>query len=383
MLFSEVIGQEELKQKLTHAAHEGRVSHAQLFLGKEGSGNMALALAYAQYAMCENPSQADACGACSACVKMHKLAHPDLHFAFPVNSSKAGGKNPVSDMFLEPWRQALLQNPYITEQVWYEAINLDNKQGNISTHEADAIMRKLSLKAFEGKFKILLMWLPERMNATAANKLLKLIEEPPAQTLFLFVAQNSGQMLKTILSRTQLVSVPPVRGDALAAMLTREFALPQGEASTLAHLANGSVAEARRIAGQRDEKRDYFEQFVTLMRLSYASKAENIILLVQQAEKIAMQGREWQKNFLLYSQRMVRENFALNRHAREVVYLAGEEADFSEKFSMFINPDNIFRLYEELNLALQHLGQNGNAKIIFTDLALKLVKLIVPLKDAK
>jgi DNA polymerase-3 subunit delta' len=380
MLFSEVIGHKELKLKLVRAVRENRVSHAQLFLGREGSGNMALALAYAQYVMCENPSDADACGVCNACVKMHKLIHPDWHFAFPVNSSKSSEKNPVSDMFLAQWRQKLLQNPYITEQAWYESLNLDNKQGNISTHEAEAIMRKLSLKAFEGKFKIMLIWLPERMNLVAANKLLKLIEEPPAQTLFLLVAASSRQMLKTILSRTQLVSVPPVHDSDLAAMIAQDFNLPQSEAHTLAHLANGSVVEARRISGQGDEKRDYFEQFVTLMRLSYASKAENIILLIQQAEKIAGQGREWQKNFLLYAQRMTRENFIINQQVNEAVYLAGVEADFSSKFAPFINPDNIFRLYEEFNLALQHLGQNGNPKIIFTDLVLKLVKLIVPLK---
>ncbi|MDR2813637.1 MAG: DNA polymerase III subunit delta [Prevotellaceae bacterium] len=380
MLFSEVIGHEELRRKLAHAARENRVSHAQLFLGREGSGNLALALAYAQYVMCENPSDSDACGVCTACAKVRKLAHPDLHFAFPVNSSKSSEKNPVSDMFLAPWREKLLQSPYITEQAWYESLNLDNKQGNISTHEAEAIMRKLSLKAFEGNFKIMLIWLPERMNAVAANKLLKLIEEPPAQTLFLLVAENSRQMLKTILSRTQLVSVPPVHDSALAAMLAREFSLTQPEARTLAHLANGSVVEARRMAGQSDDKREYFEQFVALMRLSYASKAENIILLMQQAEKIAGQGREWQKNFLLYAQRMARENFILNQQVNDAVYLAGEEADFSAKFAPFINPNNIFRLYEEFNLALQHLGQNGNPKIIFTDLVLKLVKLIVPLK---
>lgn len=380
MLFSEVIGHEELRRKLAHAARENRVSHAQLFLGREGSGNLALALAYAQYVMCENPSDSDACGVCTACAKVRKLAHPDLHFAFPVNSSKSSEKNPVSDMFLAQWREKLLQSPYITEQAWYESLNLDNKQGNISTHEAEAIMRKLSLKAFEGNFKIMLIWLPERMNAVAANKLLKLIEEPPAQTLFLLVAENSRQMLKTILSRTQLVSVPPVHDSALAAMLAREFSLTQPEARTLAHLANGSVVEARRMAGQSDDKREYFEQFVALMRLSYASKAENIILLMQQAEKIAGQGREWQKNFLLYAQRMARENFILNQQVNDAVYLAGEEADFSAKFAPFINPNNIFRLYEEFNLALQHLGQNGNPKIIFTDLVLKLVKLIVPLK---
>jgi DNA polymerase-3 subunit delta' len=380
MLFSEVIGHEKLKHKLARAVREKRVSHAQLFLGKEGSGNLALALAYAQYVMCENPSDADACGVCSACAKVHKLVHPDLHFAFPVNSSKSSERNPVSDMFLAQWRQRLTQSPYFTEQAWYESLNLDNKQGNISTHEAEAIMRKLSLKAFEGNFKIMLIWLPERMNTVAANKLLKLIEEPPVQTLFLLVAENSRQMLKTILSRTQLVSVPPVDDNALAAMISQEFNLPQNEAQTLAHLANGNVVEARRIAGQGDEKREFFEQFVTLMRLSYASKAENVILLMQQAERIAGQGREWQKNFLLYAQRMIRENFIINQQVNEAVYLAGEEADFSAKFAPFINPGNIFRLYEEFNLALQHLGQNGNPKIIFTDLALKLVKLIVPLK---
>ena len=378
MLFSQVIGHAALKAKLIRAVREGRVSHAQLFLGKEGSGGLALALAYAQYVMCENPNERDACGACNACHKMQRLAHPDLHFAFPVNSTKA---NPVSDMFIDEWRSLLLQNPYPTEEGWYAAISLENKQGNISKYEAEAIMRKLALKAYEGKFKIMLVWLPERMNAVAANKLLKLIEEPPAQTLFLLVAEKSEQMLKTILSRTQLVSVPPVDEEAMTTMLVQEFKLPQGEARAVAHLSEGSVVEAHRIAGQGDEKRSYFEQFVQLMRLSYASKAENILLLLQWAEEMAAQGRERQKNFLLYAQRMVRENFMLNQQVNEAVYLAGEEAEWSKKFSPFINANNIFRLYEELNLALQHIGQNGNAKIIFTDLALKLVKLIVPLKN--
>ncbi len=380
MLFSQVIGHTELKSKLIRAVREGRVSHAQLFLGKEGTGSMALSLAYAQYVMCENPGENDACGVCGACHKMQHLSHPDLHFAFPVNSTKPSEKNPVSDMFITQWREELKRNPYITEAGWYELLGMDNKQGNISKYEAELIMRKLTLKAYEGKFKIMLVWLPERMNAVAANKLLKLIEEPPAQTLFLLVAENSGQMLKTILSRTQLVSVPPVDDESLAAMLMQEYSLQQSEALALAHLAGGSVVEARRMASQSDEKRDYFEQFVQLVRLSYASKAENVILLLQWAEEMAAQGRERQKNFLLYAERMIRENFILNQQVNEAVYLAGEEADFSKKFSPFINPDNIFRLYEEFNLALQHLGQNGNAKIIFTDLALKLVKLIVPLK---
>jgi DNA polymerase-3 subunit delta' len=320
MLFSQVIGQAALKAKLIRAVREGRVSHAQLFLGREGSGGLALALAYAQYVMCENPGEHDACGTCSACHKMQRLAHPDLHFAFPVNSSKASEKNPVSDMFIGEWRSLLLQNPYPTEEGWYAAIDLDNKQGNISKYEAEAIIRKLTLKAYEGRFKVMLVWLPERMNAVAANRLLKLIEEPPAQTLFLLVAENSGQMLKTILSRTQLVSLPPVDEGAMAAMLAQKFSLPQDEARAVAHLSEGSVVEAQRIAGQGDEKRSYFEQLVTLMRLSYASKAENVILLLQWAEEIAAQGRERQKNFLLYAQRMVRENFMLNQQVSEAVY---------------------------------------------------------------
>ncbi|MDR3328649.1 MAG: DNA polymerase III subunit delta [Prevotellaceae bacterium] len=377
MLFSEVIGQEALRQQLAGAAQRGRVSHAQLLVGREGSGGMALALAYAQYLMCEAPTEADACGQCSACAKMHKLAHPDLHFAFPVNVPTGDRrKDPVSDMFIAEWRTALLSNPYLTEQEWLQGLQLSNKQGNISAHEAEAILRKLTLKAFEGRYKILLMWLPERMNATAANKLLKLIEEPPAQTLFLLVAENTGLLLKTILSRTQLVHVPPVGEEALAAMLARELRLPQAEARTAAHLANGSVPEARRVATLSSEQGEHFAPFVQLMRLSYSKKPDEMVQRISWADEQAGAGRELQKSFLAYALRMVRENFAMNRQAHEAVYLAGEEAAWSAKFSPFIHPGNVGAIYHELNLALQHLAQNGNPKIIFTDLILKLSRLI-------
>jgi DNA polymerase-3 subunit delta' len=380
-VFKDVIGQSVIKRRLTRAVNENRVSHAQLFLGKEGSGNLAIALAYAQYVMCQHPVAADACGTCSSCIKVQKLVHPDLHFAFPVN----GEKDPVSDMFIGQWRQALRSNPYITEQEWYQAINLESKQGTIRVAEAEKITQKLVLKSFEGGYKILLIWLPERMRTEAANKLLKLIEEPPAKTLFLLVVENESLLLKTIRSRTQLVNLPPVDCEALSEMLQREHNLAQAEASALAHAANGSVVSARRLAGQGGSgMREYYEQFVLLMQLSYGSapnvqlakRGENLQQLTALAKRFAEQGREYQKSFLLYAMQMLRENFALNQNVAQAVYLSGEEAEWSAKFSPFINPRNVAQLYAEFNLAMQQLGQNGNPKIIFTDLALKIARLI-------
>jgi DNA polymerase-3 subunit delta' len=380
-VFKDVIGQSVMKRRLTRAVNEGRVSHAQLFLGKEGSGNLALALAYAQYLMCQQPVAADACGTCSSCIKVQKLVHPDLHFAFPVN----GEKEPVSDLFLDHWRQALRSNLYITEQEWYQTINLENKQGIIRVAEAEKITQKLMLRSFEGGYKIMLVWLPERMRVEAANKLLKLIEEPPAQTLFLLVAENESLLLKTILSRTQLVHLPPVESEALAEMLQREHTLTPADATALAHAANGSVVSARRLVGQGGSGlHEYYEQFVLLMQLSYGSapnvqpakRGENLQQLMALTKRFAEQGREYQKSFLLYAMQMLRENFALNQSANQAVHLSGEEAEWSTKFSPFINPRNVAQLYAEFNLAVQQLGHNGNPKIIFTDLALKITRLI-------
>jgi DNA polymerase-3 subunit delta' len=375
MQLKDVIGHNNLKLKLIRAANEHRVSHAQLFVGREGSGALPIALAYAQFLNCENPGAGDSCGVCSSCVKYRHLVHPDLHFSLPVNSTSP---KPVTDWFIKYWREAFVANPYITEQQWYENIEMDNKQGIISVAEAESIMVKLSYKAYEGKFKVMVMWLPERMNVQAANKLLKLIEEPPQQTVFLLVTENEGALLKTILSRTQQVMVPPIDSDSLSEALEKQFGLDRNSALSVANLSEGSYVDAVRLAGNGDENAEFFARFVALMRLAYAKKPDNVLEMLRWAEEMAATGRKRQKNFLLYAERLLRENFVLNRGVNQAVYLAGQEADFSVKFSPFINPKNIRRLYEEFNLALQHISGNGNPKIIFTDLSLKLMKLIGP-----
>ncbi|MGL4908243.1 MAG: ATP-binding protein [Bacteroidales bacterium] len=378
MLFSQIVGHTDLKQRLINALQQGRISHAQMFVARQGTGGLPMALAYAQYAMCEQPTPTDACGKCATCHKMSNLIHPDLHFAFPVNADSKKDKN--SDAFLQEFRHQVLKNPYITEQEWYEAIEIGNKLGTIGVDEAGTILAKLNLKAFEGKFKIMLIWLPERMNEEASNKLLKLIEEPTGKTLFLLVTENTGRILKTILSRTQILNIPQIEADALAQMMHEQMGVPSSEAQQLAKIVQGSVVEARNIVHQNAHRTQFSESFKTLMRLSYANSSKNILALLDWADEMAGTGRENQKNFLLYALQMIRENFALNQKATESFYLFGDEAEFSQKFSPFINNDNIQQLYEEFNLAMQHILRNGNAKIIFTDLVLKLVKLIVPLK---
>ncbi|MDR0419095.1 MAG: DNA polymerase III subunit delta' [Prevotellaceae bacterium] len=375
MQFKDVVGHTELKRRLIQAVKDRRISHAQLFVGKEGVGALPLALAYAQYLSCQNPKDDDSCGDCPTCHKFASLVHPDLHFVLPVGSKKS---KPITNWFIRDWRKAFSQNPYITEQQWYDIIDMENKQGVISVAEAESIIAKLNYKAYEGKFKVMIVWLPERMNAQAANKLLKLIEEPPQQTVFLLVSVNKGGLLKTILSRTQQISVPPIDKNSIAEALEKRHSISNSVAKSVASLSEGSYIDAIHLAQNSNEKQKYFEQFVYLMHQSYASSPDNVLNLLHWAEDMASFNREKQKRFLLYAERMIREIFILNQKVEKVVYLGGEEATFSAKFSPFINSKNVARLYEEFNLAYLHISYNGNAKMVFTDLALKLMKLISP-----
>ena len=372
MLFKDVIGHNELKKRLIQTVNEGRISHAQLFLGKSGYGTLPLALAYAQYVCCENRLAEDSCGSCPACHKFSKLIHPDLHFAFPVNTSAKITKDPVSNSYLSQWRELVTDSPYFDEHSWYEYIGIENKQGIIGKNEAELILQKMSFKPYESDYKIMLIWLPERMNATAANKLLKLVEEPPQNTIFLMVSDNADSVIKTILSRTQLVKVPPIEEQALSEKLTEEFNLSEHEAKVLARLSAGSYIEAGRIVKQQDEENDFFESFATIMRRAYAG---DILAMLGWADDIARMGREQQKSFLAYCMRMIRENFILNLKV-DATYITGEEKEFSQKFSQFIGQHNVYQISAELNLAIAHIGQNGSAKIIFSDLALKLAQLL-------
>lgn len=373
MLFKEIVGQKDVKEKLIQTVKDNRVSHAQLFLGPEGSGKLALALAYAQYICCNNRLENDSCGVCPSCLKFGKLVHPDLHFVFPVATSKTIKKDPVSDDYISQWREAIIENPYISQTRWYEIMDVENKQGLISKFESNEILRKLNLKTFEADYKILIMWLPEKMNASAANKLLKMIEEPPSKTLFILVSENSEQIITTILSRTQLIKIPKIDQQSMHTAICDRFGLSPDKATDIVHLANGSYLNALNLLNTEEENNDNFEYFIELMRHCYQNK---VIEIIEWVEKISTFGREKQKNFLEYAIRMIRENFMLNLNRKEIVFLTKKESGFSEKFSPFINNSNVYLIYENLNKAHADIEMNAYNKIVFLDLGLKLVKLI-------
>jgi DNA polymerase-3 subunit delta' len=371
MQFKDVVGQKELKAKLVSTVADGRVSHAQLFEGPAGYGSLVLALAYAQFISCKNRSD-DSCGTCSSCVKYNKLIHPDLHFVFPVNTTKKVKDKPVSNNFLPQWREIVTEKKYFTEQDWYEYIGMDNKQGIISAHEADKILSSLSFKPFESENKIMIVWLPEKLNTTSANKLLKLIEEPPEHTIFLFVTENSGRILPTIYSRTQRIKLHPLKEDDIVSSL-KELGFSEQDTFTASRLSEGNYIQAIHTLQVSESAKVNLDNFIQLMRLAYRN---DVLGLLDWAESMASFGREKQKSFLVFAERLARENFILNKKIADIVYLGFEELEWAKKFSAFINEKNIFDLYSQLNICILHISQNGNAKMIFTDLALKIRELI-------
>jgi len=380
MQFKDIVGQDQAKQRLIKSVKEGRIPHAQLFTGPEGTGKLAIAIAYAQYISCQNKGDDDSCGVCPSCRKFTKLIHPDLHFVFPIilsekKSDSEDDKGPsgkLSDAFLIQWRETLLSNPYITETDWYGVIGAENKQGIIGTTESSDVIRKLSLKSYESDYKTMIIWLPERMNLQAANKLLKLIEEPPVNTVFLMVSENPTQLLKTILSRTQIVKIPPIHRDSISLALVDRYQLNPAKANEISRVSNGSFQKAISLISVEEEN-PYFNLFRQLMRLSYSN---NVLGLLDWVDEVVSLGREQQKELLAESLRLLRENLMLNIELEDISYLAGEEVDFSKKFSPFINKNNVYQIFNEFNLAIDHISRNGNPHIIFTDMCMKLVKLI-------
>jgi DNA polymerase-3 subunit delta' len=372
MRFSEVAGHAGLKKQLISAVAEQRVPHAQLFHGPEGSGALALALAYATYLSCQDRREEDSCGICPSCLKYDKLVHPDLHFVFPVFTTRSNTK-PVSDDFISEWRTALLENPYLTEKQWYGRIGTENKQGSIMKRESEEITKKLMLKSYESDFKVMIIWMPEKMNPTAANKLLKLIEEPPPMTIFLMVPEDTGPMLPTILSRTQLIRVPRIREADLLEALKKQYEVPEETLQNAARIADGNFVKALEFLQTSEESAYQLEQFIRIMRLTYAREFEQ---LFEWVEEMAGLGRERQKAFLAYAIRMIRENYLLNKEQAKLVRMTANEAAFSEKFFPFINDKNVPAMVKELNEASLHIEANAFARIVFLDFALKLVKLI-------
>ena len=373
MRFSEVAGQADLKQQLVQSVAEQRVPHAQLFHGPQGSGALALALAYATYLSCQDRQEDDSCGGCPSCVKYDRLIHPDLHFVFPVFTTKSVKKDPVSDDFIAEWRNALLESPYITPNQWYSYIGMENKQGSIIKRESEEIMKKLQLKSYESDFKVMIIWMPEKMNQTASNKLLKLIEEPPPMTIFLLVPEDTGPMLPTILSRTQMIRVPRIGKEDLLDALKKKHPVSAEVLKSAVEISGGNYVKAEENLMTSEDSAYQLELFIRIMRLAYAREFQQIFEWV---EELAGLGRERQKAFLAYAIRMIRENYLLNKEQKELVRMTADESDFSKKFFPFINDGNVPGIVQELNEASIHIEVNAYARIVFLDFALKLVKLI-------
>lgn len=372
MYFKDVIGQETLKQQLIHSAETGVVPHAQLFTEQGGAGAFPLALAYARYLNCTNQTADDACGHCPSCVKFDILAHPDLHFVFPIVSKKERKKE-ICDDYLTEWRSFLKDRPYFSLDDWLNYIDAGNSQALIYSKESDEIIRKLSLKIYEATYRILFIWLPEKLHPTCANKLLKIIEEPPSHTVILMVSKQPELILGTILSRAQRISVKGIRAEDIASAMVAQFNLTAEDAHYVAHLANGNYLKAIEAISTGDENRFFLEQFKSMMRNSWA---RNVRGMKEMADVLAGIGRERQKNFLAYCQHLIRENFVYRFQAPELNYMNREEATFSIKFSPFINERNVFDIMDELTLAEKHITQNVNAKMVFFDLSLRLTVLI-------
>jgi len=378
MRFRDIIGQEELKRHLAHGIDTGRVSHAQLFTGTAGRGTLALAAAYVQYLNCTNRHDGDSCGECPNCRQTAALAHPDLHWIFPVNKQgKKSGETVLSDDFLPSFRRLFAEcGGYVTPQAWFDDLDLGKTlKGIITAKEADRIIEKLSLKSFEAEYKSVIVWLPETMNEEAANKLLKILEEPWDKTLFLLVSEQPDRLLKTILSRTQEVTVPRLKPETLAAEALRAGTADPAEAKTMARLAGGDLLELKHLLrGEGDAQRsENFQLFCSLMRLSYNDKH---LELIGWAEEAAQLAREQQRAFLRDSLRLLRESYLLHAGLGSISCLWGEEAAFCRKFAPFIGSDNIEPLIEEIETAMRQLTQNGNPTIVFTHFALSISKMI-------
>ena len=372
MYFRDIIGQEGAVAMLRSAVAEGRIPHAQLICGGEGVGKLALAIAYSRYLCCTHRNDEDACGECPSCKKFDKLAHPDLHFTFPIYK-KDSNKTPLSDDFIDKWRQAVAENPYMKLNQWMDYIGTENQQGLIYTSQGDEVIRKLTLKSSEGGYKIMIVWMAEKMNAECSNKLLKMIEEPPAQTVFLLVTENPDLLLPTIQSRVQRITLRPIEEEVMARALCERFGLVDSDARQVAHASSGNWLQAMETIHLGSRSKEYIELFMTLMRKSYARDLKG---MRQWADAVAGMGREPQKNFLIYCQRMIRESFICNFHRPEINYMNTDESNFTSRFAPFVNEKNIFGIMDELSEAQRHIEQNVNAKMVFFDLALKMIMLL-------
>ncbi len=372
MQFKKVIGNSALKQRLIAQVSENRISHAQLFEEREGSGAIALALAYAQYVNCLQRSASDSCGTCSSCLKFEKLQHPDLHFIFPTATTKEITKNPSSAQFFQQWTEALKSNPYLSLNAWVEALGTENKQVIINTRDSQDIIQKLSLRSYEALRKIILIWLPEKMNGDSANKLLKTLEEPDENTLLLLITQDIDALLPTILSRVQLIKVPKPSEAEIAEGLTERYHFSATAAAAASLLCEGDVNRALELANGNEDEDFYISNFQNWMRYCYTA---NVMDIAAWVDAVATIGRERQKNIAEYGLRFFRECLVRN-YGSGLNMLHEKEAPFLEKFSPFIHGGNIVLLTEAFEELHQQISRNANPKITFMNLSLNVSKML-------
>ncbi|MRI01096.1 DNA polymerase III subunit delta' [Kriegella sp. EG-1] len=378
MRFSEILGLNHIKNHLSSSADAGRISHAQLFIGPEGSGTLPMALAYAQYIICGNSNGENTVGDSSCNLKCNSYTHPDMHFAFPVTNSDKIKSHAVSDHYISEWRQFILEQPYGNLFDWYRFIGIEKKQGQIGVDEAQDIVKKLALKSYEGGFKVMLIWMADKMNIAAANKLLKLIEEPPEKTVFILIAEDEEQIIQTIKSRCQLLHFPPLSEEAIANALV-EKGIQKQEAMRIAHEANGNFNKALDILNNDSEDLIFEKWFVQWVRSAFKAKGNKAAIhdLISWSEEVAKQGRETQKNFLNYCLSVMRQALLINYGANELAYMKINVNNFHlDKFAPFIHENNILAITEELEKAIYHIERNGNGKIILMDLSIKLTRLL-------
>ncbi len=379
MLFSDIVGQKHIKTHLTQSANNNRIPHAQLFVGPEGSGTLPIAIAYAQYILCnnkngENNGDNEACN-----LKFNSFSHPDLHFAFPVTTTNKIKKHPVSKHFLTEWRQLLKEQPYGNLFDWYKCLGVDNKQGQIGVDEAQDIVKSLALKSYEGGYKVMLIWMAEKMNSAAANKLLKLIEEPPSKTVFILIAEEEQQIINTIRSRCQILHFPPLAEEDIKTGLIKQYNIPENEAIKLAHQANGNYNKACDLVYRDTEDSQFETWFIFWIRAAFKAKGNKSAIhdLISWSEDIAKTGRETQKQFLSFCIDFFRQALLLNYNTKELVFMETKTNGFSlEKFAPFVHNNNILDISKELQDAIYHIERNGNSKIILTDLSIKLTRLL-------
>ena len=369
MFFRDIVGHSDLKRRLVEMVDSGRIPHAQLYTGAEGVGKLALALAVAQYICCEHREGGESCGRCPSCVQFAKLSHPDLHFVFPM--ATRDGVKVCSDM-VDTFRSAVLRNPYISLEEWMNEAS-DGKTVQIYAAEGEEIIRKLTFKPYQGQYKVMLIWIPEKMHEACANKVLKILEEPSPDTVFMLVSDKVDDVLGTIYSRCQRITVPPIDKKDMELALRDKFSVDEEEVTYLVKNAMGSWGRMLGLMRETEDARYDFELFVQMMRLAWNLDVKGI---KSWTEQVAALSREGQIRFLQKAQRLIRENFILRLRSRELTYMNSAEMAFAAKFAQFIHEKNVVQIMEELALAEAQIAQNGNTKIILFHLEILLYKLL-------